>query len=291
MQPSQSSANSMNCVVCSETTVQTTLLPCGHAHICLSCVSQMDGRQCPMCRAPIFKVMLPNHGGIDREIAFRDIRNYKERQDRLVISRTLQIIAFGGNDSHKFDIIKNLTSFYNGDLRTFGTRDILHSKFTSNAVYKGQAVRFEQNMASYPYEVPPTIIEDEFIDCVLICVPLNRIDVAETFMEWHSIFTIVTPVVFLWVLTESSGPNLRNHVMQALAQIRAAPYMNSNNVHFVNLVSNPHSSNPQHLGNMAVTEAAKMRNLTRTLENPAVVSSSMGQYTNVPNSEQQNSNQ
>lgn len=41
------------CKVCFERTIDTVLLPCGHALLCAQCAADLPKRSCPACELPI----------------------------------------------------------------------------------------------------------------------------------------------------------------------------------------------------------------------------------------------
>jgi DNA repair protein RAD16 len=45
------------CVVCMDRPRTALLVPCGHCHFCYECATQLESRSCPVCRAPIQRVV------------------------------------------------------------------------------------------------------------------------------------------------------------------------------------------------------------------------------------------
>ena len=45
------------CVVCLDAPRDAVLIPCGHAFTCTECIARFKKRTCPMCRAPIQKII------------------------------------------------------------------------------------------------------------------------------------------------------------------------------------------------------------------------------------------
>ena len=54
---SKAEKKASECVVCMDAPRNALLLPCGHVHTCMDCVSQFQRRACPVCRAPIQRVI------------------------------------------------------------------------------------------------------------------------------------------------------------------------------------------------------------------------------------------
>jgi SNF2 family DNA or RNA helicase len=68
--PEPNAENSI-CVVCMERPRDALLLPCGHVYTCMECVSQFRQRTCPICRAPIQRVIRADRSELVKEAAAR----------------------------------------------------------------------------------------------------------------------------------------------------------------------------------------------------------------------------
>lgn len=98
------------CVVCFERPPETTLEPCGHANLCITCLSRLAKRRCPTCRARAKKVRLIDETGEAITRTVRDVIADRKRAEMDILQSTLQIVFLGPPSVGKKALVRKLLS-------------------------------------------------------------------------------------------------------------------------------------------------------------------------------------
>jgi len=107
---SSSSPDEPLCVICFERPPETTLEPCGHANLCLTCLSRLVKRRCPTCRARAKKVRYVDHTGQVVTRTVREVIAERKRAEMDVLASTLQIVFLGPPSVGKKSLVRKLLS-------------------------------------------------------------------------------------------------------------------------------------------------------------------------------------
>lgn len=97
------------CVVCFERPPETVLEPCGHANLCLTCLSRLAKRRCPTCRARAKKVTIIQ-AGVPVTRAVRDVIAERKRNELETLDGTLQVVFLGPPSVGKKTLVRKLLS-------------------------------------------------------------------------------------------------------------------------------------------------------------------------------------
>jgi len=135
-----------NCGVCLEAPAVATLQPCGHG-LCFLCVSHLQTKACPFCRAAVCAVTLEELGPRKLTSLCRE----REERDEYYYQHTLQV-AIVGPPGHFKEVLgrklceafrlENMPSALRDEHFIAGADSIANSPFAPNAELHGVKIRF-----------------------------------------------------------------------------------------------------------------------------------------------------
>lgn len=223
-----------NCVVCFERAPETTLEPCGHANLCLTCVSRLAKRRCPTCRARAKKVRVVDAAGVAVTKAVKEVINERKNAEMGVLAATLQVILVGPGGVGKRALARKLLQRY-GDVP--GDEDALYSDgtdFSANAHIGAAEVRVSV-LRRATLESRRMMLDDVRVlrpDVLVLCCAAHAGSSFDELVAWDRALRSGFPRARVWALlddgtsdlagADSTGFHLSRSVNKAIGGINPA---------------------------------------------------------------------
>lgn len=173
------------CVLCFDRDGDHVLFPCGHKHMCLSCVTRLPYNRCPHCRNDIKGVHSPSFEGL---VPYSVLRNHRVVCENEILSTVIQILFIGSARCDKQKVIRKIQEEFTHN--HVSEKQGMTLRFRANANVHGVFLRLQalhsQSPPSNDYQLIELLedIEKHAANIVVVCESALTPNFRQVFQKW-----------------------------------------------------------------------------------------------------------